>query len=102
MVLMSVAISSHNRVTQLSSHKKILRPKFFDVSKSGKFFSELCWGKAMVTKTRPHQERNEKAESRGRYIKRIHFRFERGQVLGFRKGRRNQAVSQPASFLDEG
>ena len=49
------------------------------------FFSELCWGKAMVTYTMPQQRKKEESEQlRGERdkIKFIDLRFERGQVVG--------------------
>ena len=57
------------------------------------FFSGLCWGKAMVAYTKPQQRKKEESErlrgERGQ-IKFIDFRFERWQVVRFRKARGRQ------------
>ena len=50
------------------------------------FFSELCWGKAMVAYTMPQQRKNEESERlRGErdLIKFIDLGFERWQVVRF-------------------
>ena len=52
------------------------------------FFSELCWGKAMVAYTMPQQRKKEESErSRGErdQIKFIDLGFEIWQVVRFRK-----------------
>ena len=54
------------------------------------FFSELCWGKAMVAYTMPQQKKKEEGEKlRGERdnIKFIDLGFERWQVVRFRKAR---------------
>ena len=54
------------------------------------FFSELCWGKAMVAYTKPQQwKKEERRRLRGErgQIKFIDLSFERWQVLRFRKSR---------------
>ena len=59
------------------------------------FSSELRWGKAMVAHAKPEQrkkEENERLRGEGSQIKFIDLRFERWQVLMFRKGRRTQDV----------
>ena len=59
------------------------------------FFSELCWGKAMVAYTKSQQRKKEESEMlRGErdQIKVIDLRFERWQVVRFRKARRRQDV----------
>ena len=59
------------------------------------FFSELCWGKAMVAYTKPQQRKKEESERlRGErdQIKFIDLRFERWQIMRFRKARRKQNV----------
>ena len=56
------------------------------------FFSELCWGKAMVAYTMPLQRKEEESERlRGEkdQIKCIDLGFERWQVVRFRKARRS-------------
>ena len=55
------------------------------------FFSELCWGKAVVAYTKPQQRKKEESEKlRGvrDKIKSIDLRFERWQVVRFRKAGR--------------
>ena len=58
-------------------------------------FSELFWEKATVAYLMPQKRKKEENESlqgeRDR-TKFINFRFERWQVVGFRKGRRRQDV----------
>ena len=60
------------------------------------FFSEMRWGKAMVACANPDsgRKKNVRAKLRGEgdNIKFIDLRFERGQVVGFGKGRRGQDV----------
>ena len=60
------------------------------------FFSELCWGKAMVAYTMPQQrkkkERSERLRGERDQIKFIDLGFERWQVARFRKARRRQDV----------
>ena len=59
------------------------------------FFSELCRGKAMVAYTKHQQRKKEESERlRGErdQIKCIYLRFEKWQVLRFRKARRRQDV----------
>ena len=59
------------------------------------YFSELCWGKAMVAYTMPQQRKKERSvRLRGERdkIKFIYFRFERWQVVGLRKARRMQHI----------
>ena len=59
------------------------------------FFSDLCWGKAMVAYTKPQQRKKEESEKlRGErdQIKVIDLRFEIWQVVGLRKARRRQDV----------
>ena len=55
------------------------------------FFSELCWGKAMAAFTKARQSKKEESERlKGErdQIKFIDLRFERWQVVRFRKARR--------------
>ena len=59
------------------------------------FFSELCWGKAMVAYTKPQQRKKEESERlRGErdQIKFIDLGFERWQVVRFRKARGRRDV----------
>ena len=59
------------------------------------FFSEICWGKAMVAYKMPQKKEEEESERlRGErcQIKFIDLRFGRWQVERFRKGRRRQDV----------
>ena len=58
-------------------------------------FSELRWGKTMVAYTKPEQRKKEGDRLTGERdkIKLIDLRFERWQVVGFRKGRRRQDIS---------
>ena len=59
------------------------------------FFSEVCWGKAMVAYTMPQQRKKEESEKlRGErdQIKFIDLGFERWQVVRFRKARGRQDV----------
>ena len=59
------------------------------------FFSELCWGKAMLAYTMPQQRKKEESERlRGeRYqIKFIDLGYERWQVVRFRKARGRQDI----------
>ena len=63
------------------------------------FFSELCWGKAMVVYTMPQERKKEEIErlrgERGEerdQTKFIDLGFERWQVVGFRKARGRQDV----------
>ena len=59
------------------------------------FFSELCWGKAMVAYTMPQQRNKEESEGlRGErdQIKFIDVGFERWQFVRFRKARGMQDV----------
>ena len=59
--------------------------------------SDFCCGKAMVAYTMPQQRKQEESKRlRGErdQIKLIDLRFERGQVVGFRKARRRQDVPQ--------
>ena len=59
------------------------------------FFCELCLGKAMVAYTKPQQRKREESERlRGEkeQIELTNLRFERWQVLRFRKARRRQDV----------
>ena len=59
------------------------------------FFSELCWGKAMVTYTMPRQgkkEERERLREERDQIKFIDLGFERWQVVRFRKARGRQDV----------
>ena len=60
------------------------------------FFSELCWGKAMVAYTMPQhrkkKERSERLRGERNQIKFIDFGFERWQVVRFRKARGRQDV----------
>ena len=59
------------------------------------FFSELCWGKAMVAYRMPQQRKKEESEmlrgERGK-IKFIDLGFERWQVVRLRKARGRQDV----------
>ena len=60
-----------------------------------RFFSELCWGKAMVVYTKPQQRKKEESKRlRGErdQIKFIDLGFERWQVVRFRKARKKQDV----------
>ena len=59
-----------------------------------RFFSEVCWGKAMVAYTKPQQRKKESERLRreGDQIKFIDFRFDRGQAVRSRKARRRQEV----------
>ena len=72
------------------------------------FFSELCWGKAMVTYTKPQQWKKEESErlraERDLFIfifKFIDLAFEIWQVVGLRKARRRQDVPSAACSRDE-
>ena len=68
------------------------------------FFSELCWGKAIVAYTNLQQTKKEERELlRGErdQIKFIDLRFERWQVLRLRKGRRRQDVPYIPCSRDE-
>ena len=60
------------------------------------FFSELCWGKAVVAYTMPQQrkkkERSERLRGERDQIKFIYLGFERWQVVRFRKARGRQDV----------
>ena len=59
------------------------------------FFSDLCWGKAMVAYTMPQQTKKEKSEMlRGErdQTKFINLGFERWQAIRFRKARGRQDV----------
>ena len=59
------------------------------------FFSELCWGKAMVAYTKHQQWKKEESESlRGErdQIKFIDLGFERWQVVRSRKAKGRQDV----------
>ena len=59
------------------------------------FCRGLCWGKAMVACTKPQQWKKEDSEKlRGArdQIKFIDLRFERWQVVRFKKARRRQDV----------
>ena len=58
------------------------------------YFSELCWGKAVVAYTMPQQRKKEESERlRERdQIKFIDLGFERLQVVRFRKARGRQEV----------
>ena len=59
------------------------------------FFSEFCWGKAMVAYTMPQQRKKEESKMlRGERdeIKFIGLRFERWQVVRLRKARGRQDV----------
>ena len=59
------------------------------------FFSDLCWGKAMVAYTMPQQRKKEESKRlRGErdQIKFIDLRFDRWQVVRFRKARGRQDV----------
>ena len=60
------------------------------------FSSELCWGKAMVAYTmrqqRKKKERCERLRGERDQIKFIYIRFERWQVVRFRKARGRQDV----------
>ena len=57
-------------------------------------FIELRWGKAMVAYKKPQQRKKEGQRPRGErdQIKYIDLRFERWQVVGFKKARRRQQV----------
>ena len=60
------------------------------------FFSELCWGKAMVAYAKPRQMKEEESEMLRGERDRIKFTdlgFERWQVLKFRKARGKQDQS---------
>ena len=59
------------------------------------FFSELCWGKAIVAYTMPQQRKKEESERlRGErdQIKFIDLGFERWQIVRLRKARGWQDV----------
>ena len=59
------------------------------------FFSEFCWGKAMVACTMPQKRKEEESERlRGErnQIKFIDLGFERWQIVRFRKARGRQDV----------
>ena len=59
------------------------------------FFSESCWGKAMLAYKKPQQWTKEESEwlrEEGEKIKFIDLRFEQGHVAGSRKERRKQDV----------
>ena len=53
------------------------------------FFSELCWGKAVVTYMLQHRKKEESEKLRGErdQMKFIDLGFERWQVVRFRKAR---------------
>ena len=58
-------------------------------------FNELCWEKGHGSLYKAQQWKKEDSErlgGEGNKIKFIDLRFERGHVLGFRKGRRKQDV----------
>ena len=68
------------------------------------FFSELCWGKAMVAYTKPQQWKKEESERiRGEkdQIKFTDRRFERWQVVRFGKARGRQGVPEIACSRNE-
>ena len=67
------------------------------------FFSELCWGKAVVAYTKPQQRKKEGGRLRGErdQIKFLDLGFERWQVVRFRKVRRGQDVPYIACSWDE-
>ena len=59
--------------------------------------SEFSLGKAMMAYTKPYsqqwkKEEDERLRGEGDQIKFIDFRYERWQVVGFRKARRRQDV----------
>ena len=58
------------------------------------FFSELCWGKAMVAYTMPQQGTKKSERLRGErdQIKFIDLGFERWQIVRLRKARGRQDV----------
>ena len=59
------------------------------------FFSELCWGKAMVACAMPQQRKKEKSKrlrAERDQIKFIDVGYERWQVVRFRKARGRQDV----------
>ena len=60
--------------------------------------------KTMVAYTTPQQRKNEESKrlrGEGDKIKFIDLRFERWQVVRFRKGRRSQEISQIAHSIEE-
>ena len=63
------------------------------------FLIELCWGRAKVAYTKPQQRKKEESErltGQRDQIKFIDLRFERWQVVGFRKaGRMKESASRP-------
>ena len=68
------------------------------------FFSELCWGKAIVAYKKPKQRKKEESETLrggGDQIESIDLRFERWQVIRFRKARRRQNFPEIACSRDE-
>ena len=59
------------------------------------FFIKPCYGKAMMAYTKPKKWKKEEStrlRGEGDKVKFIDPRFKRGQVVGFRKGRRRQDV----------
>ena len=59
------------------------------------FFSDLCWGKAMVAYTKPQQRKKEETERLRGERDQINFldvTFQRWQVAGFRKERTRQDI----------
>ena len=61
------------------------------------FYSELCWGKAMVVYTKPQQRKKEESErltGERDQIKFIDLGFERRRLVAFRKGSRRQTFQK--------
>ena len=69
------------------------------------FFSESCWGKAMLAYTMPQQrkkkERSERLRGERDKIKFIDLGFERWQVVRFRKARGRQDFPLVARYWEE-
>ena len=83
--------NSHNRL----QHCYPTLSRSYNSAKLWLFFSDLCWGKAIVAYTKPQHR---KKEGGGRLsverdqIKFIDLRFEGWEVVRFRKARRKQDV----------